>query len=1083
MMYSMFYELESAVKASVAQANYSEALDKLKQFVETVMNIQAAPGDVVGARKLDKLCELVGDSYYLREFAKPKDWFPAEDKIVIVCTGLYKYGGTSLLISDLAKAHPNHQCTVLATNFLDDMNAEDLELSRIGESGAAVSICPPGSGEEKLNWLIQQFTDIAPSRIFLLNHHQDSVIIAAARPFVEQLKVIFYHHADYNICLGVHLKGALHVDPHNVGYYNCRTKERIANNVYVPLVVDDKGSYRADTEFMSDGELTTCSSGHYLKFRNFYLYPYAELLVDRLKARGGEHIHIGGLPAEDIAHIRQKLARHGVDTTRFNHIPWTASLWQTLIDRKVDLFIGSFPIGGARTTIEAMGAGIPILMPDNYLSRFFSSRDIVYREALVWKYPEDFVKIISDVNSRVLTAQSLQSRDHYLRNYSSKSVDIAGKLNAICAGDPIPAPYELYPYDPDHLDKALHFGHLDSMTSSYAVRNALDMLAQSSEAVPALAPVMSQPIGHQSRRGLLALSSKIKAQQKALFGKIRRTFSKQKGINRPKILADEDTPLNKIISQNREPDITHLSPQEQNLYREIQKNPDSIGFNADTYLLHNLDVKHARMDPLLHFVEYGQYEGRGSSFFFSQDWHAEMNMLDRNRSNDILHRLVHTRSNPTRRKVAVFGYAWNIARRPDAYIREMVAALADLGINVDVYIGGHFAQDEGTRGFRPDLNKADLNAFLRAQSYDFAISFNNALVMPETVDALSCTIVSVIVDSIHHLFDHTEGGLWQPFTLPIHAAPIYTALLEDIKAVDGVRASASFMPAATQIEGRQMKAGEQPIAISWIASMLGDHNLDNFMSRVEDEIPDGLKLITRCLSDIEQFGEIAKNRASQDAARLLCEWSDWDYPLLEMHLQEVVTNGERLAVVERLAPLGLKIFGNSRWRTALSLSPNVARAFQSGAALRRHADLCAIYDRSKISINLPQIHAGTGMQYRILDILASKSLLITKHIAGSDMERLFGPDSPVVTFSDLDDLENKCAYYLENEKERLARVKACNAMVAKGFSFKERVLEYLELSNPSQAHHAGAIKERGSVSLIWPDRVIDWAARREPEAA
>ena len=123
------------------------------------------------------------------------------------------------------------------------------------------------------------------------------------------------------------------------------------------------------------------------------------------------------------------------------------------------------------------------------------------------------------------------------------------------------------------------------------------------------------------------------------------------------------------------------------------------------------------------------------------------------------------------------------------------------------------------------------------------------------------------------------------------------------------------------------------------------------------------------------------------------------------------------------------------------------------------------------------------MQYRILDILASKSLLITQHVPNSDLERLFGADSPIVTFTDIDDLHAKCAYYLEHEDERLARVSACNAMVANGFSFRERVLEYLALSNPLLAGQIGDPTGPGSVTLIWPDRVIEWANGRHQSAA
>lgn len=1063
MMYSKFYELDAAVKVNIAKGDYSGALENLKQFIISVMNMESTPGEVVGARKVDELCELIGDSYFSRFFqasVEDKPFESSDKRVVILCTGLYKYGGTSLVISDLVKAHPGYECTVIATNYLDDMTPEDLELSRIGSSGATVSVCPKGDARKKLHWLIQQLLDIAPSRIFLLNHHQDSVMISAARPFVDRTKVIFYHHADYNMCLGVHLKGAIHVDPHNVGFYNCRTKEGISDNTYLPLTVDDLGVNRVGADFMRTNELTTCSSGHYLKFRNFYLYPYADLIVDRLKFQNGTHIHIGALLEPDIARMRKKLIDHGIDAARFVHIPWTASLWETLVKNEVDLFIGSFPIGGARTTIEVMGAGIPILMPQNYLSRFFSSRDIVYPDAFLWKYPVDFSNVLADITAESLAAHSARARAHYVSNYSSECADLEGKIHAICAGLPTPAPYELYPHQPDYLDRALHFGELDVLTSGYAVDKAIASLANS----PAQNAPEHENASPRSRfDGIFSTSiTKIVAKLRTLKKRASKALTGQLKPPRPSTLGDA---------------VRSLSSADQELYLAIVEKPESIGFEPANYLRRNPDVAAAGMDPLIHFVRHGQNEGRASTFFFSPDWHAEMNGGDGVGLSNILINLAQTRSDSTRMKAAFFAYGWNLEGLPDAYMREMIASLADLGVNVDVYIGGHYSQNTGTKGFRPDLKKSDMNAFIQEQSYDFALSFNNALVFTETVDALNCKIVSVIVDSIHHLFDHEDEGLWEAFKLPIHAAPIYTSIISELEGRTGHYAPASFLPAATTIERRQVASNEEMIHISWIASMLGDYHLDGFLSRIDNEVPGGFELITRCLKDIERTGEISTSRASQEAARILCDWSRWDYALLEMHLQEIITNRARLAVVENLAPLGLKVFGNARWRTALTMSPGVLCAFQSGATLRSHADLCAIYDRSKISINIPQVHAGTGMQYRILDILASKSLLITQYVPGSDMERLFGPDSPIVTFTDIDDLHAKCAYYLKNEDERLARVKACNALVAEGFSFRERVLEYLALSNPSLAKKVGDATGRGSVALILPERIIETARK------
>ena len=42
---------------------------------------------------------------------------------------------------------------------------------------------------------------------------------------------------------------------------------------------------------------------------------------------------------------------------RFIYMPWVPSVWKTLHDCRVDLYIASFPYGGGLTLIEAMGAG------------------------------------------------------------------------------------------------------------------------------------------------------------------------------------------------------------------------------------------------------------------------------------------------------------------------------------------------------------------------------------------------------------------------------------------------------------------------------------------------------------------------------------------------------------------------------------------------------------------------------------------------------------------------------------------------------------------------------------------------------
>jgi len=62
--------------------------------------------------------------------------------------------------------------------------------------------------------------------------------------------------------------------------------------------------------------------------------------------------------------------------------------------------------------------------------------------------------------------------------------------------------------------------------------------------------------------------------------------------------------------------------------------------------------------------------------------------------------------------------------------------------------------------------------------------------------------------------------------------------------------------------------------------------------------------------------------------------------------------------VERLSPHGLALFGNPGWHKLNDLQRRVLASLQSGPPAVEHADLCRIYNASKVSINLPQQHTA-----------------------------------------------------------------------------------------------------------------------------
>jgi spore maturation protein CgeB len=522
--------------------------------------------------------------------------------------------------------------------------------------------------------------------------------------------------------------------------------------------------------------------------------------------------------------------------------------------------------------------------------------------------------------------------------------------------------------------------------------------------------------------------------------------------------------------------LSRITPSIKCIFDLANRNRELIDFDSNDYLRRNPDVKAVGLDALLHYIMHGSTEGREMRPGFSLSWLAEMNGLNDLSPNDILTHFIHHEGSRSRKRVAFFGYAWNSGWRLDVYMRELVLAIADLGFDVDVYIGNQFTASGTTTGFRSDIERDDWSDFIKYREYDHAISFNNSLVLSETVNALRCKIVSVIVDSVGHLFNHSACEWIEPFKLPVHVAPIYLSLVRDLKNDPRTEALVSFIPAATAVGRSVGEDHKHSINICWIASLVGDHRLDSFMDRLQT-VPEAQRMAGQCLAAIASGCGIDNDLATIEAADRLCKYADWDHTYLEMQLQNVITNSVRLAVVEKLAPLGLNLFGNDRWRSLFPFSPALVQSFSDAAHIYQHSELCQLYDCSKISINIPQTQAATGLQYRIYDILASRSLLITKYIENSDIEFIFGRKSPIVTFTDLDDLYEKCQYYLNNESARIERVLLCNALVTQSFSFRERAIEYLKLSSDFNEREDKIVR-KGFCNLMSVEQVRYFGSKR-----
>jgi hypothetical protein len=418
-------------------------------------------------------------------------------------------------------------------------------------------------------------------------------------------------------------------------------------------------------------------------------------------------------------------------------------------------------------------------------------------------------------------------------------------------------------------------------------------------------------------------------------------------------------------------------------------------------------------------------------------------------------------------KIAFFGYAWGSARKIDAYMREVVEAYGQLGFEVDVFLGNDFSADGIVTGFKADVDVTRLAAYIREQAYVAAVSINNSLLLPQIVEALEGRVVSVIVDGFNHLFCYDPQDRYAAFRLDAHYACIGSQFERELLAqVPGIAGRVSLLSPATNgmLFPRQTVAATYPI--SWVASLPTDNTTAGFMSRLLDN-PSAYAVVEVCLRAIEATGDLTALMADHaEVIEGLAAQVPMTFRTFETMLQNVVTARQRVEVVSRLSPHGLALFGNREWARAMVLNQDVFAAFRPGPGASSHEDLLRIYNASLISVNLPQSLISESFQYRLLDVMSSNALLVTKRTPEPDLYRVFGPDCPVPMYDSLAELEAICAHYLAHEDERRAVVAACNALVTPDFSFRSRCLDYLRLAGVAYQPPSGAPAARKDVRVL-----------------
>lgn len=412
--YESVYTLKARVSELVEVGDLDRALALIHDFAERIITEPLCTSLVFGSKVLDRLCQRIGEENFTAIRREAANTIPIQNNQPVVCyivTKLQKSGGHTRVIADFIRARPEARHVLLSTELGGRSEADYLMNEPARRADITIDLAPKGSYHRKLTWLQKRLVESHPVKVYLFNHHQDSVAVAAIVPEMG-LDGSFYHHGDHHLCLGVYLSHLDHIDSHPMGYDNCRDVLGISNS-YIPLTVDDKGMRPLDWPFLSDGMPTTCTAARSNKIEMPYFVSYLDLVPQLIKATGGRHIHIGRLTPWALFNIRRRLKCFGIQPERFIYTPWVPSVWRALHEYRVDLYISSFPYGGGLTLIEAMGAGVPVVLHRHIFSRVLSVIDLSYPEAFRWRYPEELIDYCSRLKPENLEEQSLLGRRQY----------------------------------------------------------------------------------------------------------------------------------------------------------------------------------------------------------------------------------------------------------------------------------------------------------------------------------------------------------------------------------------------------------------------------------------------------------------------------------------------------------------------------------------------------------------------------------------------------------------------------------------------------------------------------------------------
>jgi hypothetical protein len=352
-----------ALQQELTAARTIEALEAAFVKVERLMLAYREPenfGRKLFTRGLDDLIPYLARALRFEGAPQTK----SNANVCILATQFHATGGHTRVARDFAAGlGPNEKPLLILTNT---WNGEVkyrglLQTASVGKMQSVLGeraflLLSAETLVEKTLELYMMLKATRPTRIVLMCHPFDIVAIVATWPFRDVVE--FVHHCDHILALGASLPYSAHVDVTYTCYCACRANG--VDAVYAGMTSATVGS-PLRTRDTSRLRMSTCGDQH--KYGGSARYHWTDYAVAALRQPGVEMLHIGEMSQACQAEVHQALSAAGLDPERYVFAGPKPSLPQALADNDIDIYLSSYPAPGGKANLEAMVAGVPVIMP------------------------------------------------------------------------------------------------------------------------------------------------------------------------------------------------------------------------------------------------------------------------------------------------------------------------------------------------------------------------------------------------------------------------------------------------------------------------------------------------------------------------------------------------------------------------------------------------------------------------------------------------------------------------------------------------------------------------------------------------